>query len=253
VAYFNDKSYRLSEASRLFAIAEREFLQIDQERRRAADGSVPFTRLQEWQNASSVHVQRLRELDGLALTWHATYRLIVQCQAILRKQKETGSASKVALVTVGKIEDLEVVIEVGKRDEKEFELLDSITQSAEWFSSIDATVPNLKKMRYIDAMLKRNGQSTAFVEISEEDGLLIGNELSRFMFTQFGRENTAALMNGRKLLSDLGLEAEARLAAAIQEVKGKTWKRGLLLSKDASREDQLLSLGAGGESNGRLA
>jgi hypothetical protein len=215
-AFFNSTTCRLREASKTFAESERAYDRIDSARKRATDAGVPFDRLSQWQVSASTLDQRTRELDTVALTWHATYRLIEKCRSIIRTPPATLSEGKFALVPVGTIEDIEFIIELDECGEREFELLDAVCQSAVWFTSIDAAQPNLKRMRYFDAMLQRNGYDAAFVGLSEEEGYVAGNELAKFMFTQYGRETTIALMNGTTILRQVGLDGERAVIDLIE-------------------------------------
>jgi len=204
-AQVNYCSFKFQESSRRYAEAQRKCLAIDFERKRAFDRGEAFSRTAEWQMASSSLEQVAAEVDQLGLNWHATYNLFQQCRAILRARKDDADERGFALVVAGSKTDLDFVLELDERCEREFELLDAVCQSATFYESIDASVANLKRMRQFDAMLKKNGYEPVFVEMGEHDALLVGNELARFMFTQFSRADVHAVISGRKTLLSLGI------------------------------------------------
>ena len=214
-ASFNDCSFRLKEASRRFSDAEKQFLSLDHERRIASTSGRPFELQIEWKRASISFERCTREVDDLALSFHATYRLIERCKELLN-QEASGSDGAHALVAVGTLRDIEFVLETDSNGEREFELLDVICQSSIVFQSIDASKPNLRRMRFFDSMLQRSGHAASFVQMTESEALLVGNKLAKFMFTRYGRDEALAILNGQKLLSDLGVVDERDTLRVIE-------------------------------------
>ena len=125
-----------------------------------------------------------------------------------------------ALVAVGTLRDIEFVLETDNKGEREFELLDVICQSSIVFESIDASKPNLRRMRFFDSMLQRSGHTASFVQMTESEALLVGNKLAKFMFMRYGRDEALAILNGQKLLSDLGVGDEQDTLRVIVETTG---------------------------------
>jgi hypothetical protein len=224
-AYFDDIGFRYRLASRKYVEASNDFDRLDHERRRALAAGVPFTRHNELETLSSNLDQRTREVDEIALTWHATYNLIQQCIAVLRNPEIKDDSTKTALITVGGDTDLDYILELDEHGEREFELLDKLCQSAVFFKSLDATVPNLKRMRRFDAMLMRSGYEAVFVELSEEEALAAGNEFSRFLYSRYGREETNKLLNGQRALKGLGIDAEERFVEHFSKITGRQLAR----------------------------
>ncbi|WP_158274591.1 gamma-mobile-trio integrase GmtZ [Sphingosinicella humi] len=236
-ARFNEVGFRFREASRRYKEAQREFEQLDHLRVQAAQTGSIFDKVKQWDTASAVLDQRTNEADDWALTWHATYNLIMQCQQLLRGSDGGGAERNVSLITLGSAEDLEFVVELDDRGEREFELIDNVCQAAVFYQSIDASVPNLKRLRMFDAFLARAGLEALFLHISEEDGLRIANELAKFMYTQFGRDETNALMAGERLLQSLGYEEQTAFRAKLEGLTGTRLSRrgqNLLIEQTAT-------------------
>jgi hypothetical protein len=207
-AHFDNISFRLREASARYQAAKARFEGIEGEAKAARDAREPFPKekLNALTAASGQYEQATQEVDALALSFHATYTLIQQCIHIIRKpsQQHSGDDHKFALVALGGVDTLEAVLE----EATEFELTDKICQSAVFFESIDATLPNLRRLRAFDAMLAKNGLDPAFVEMTERDALAVGNQMSAFLYTRLGRADASALMSGRETLRRLRFEDE---------------------------------------------
>jgi hypothetical protein len=71
-------------------------------------------------------------------------------------------------------------------------------------------------MRFFDSMLQRSGHAASFVQMTESEALLVGNKLAKFMFTRYGRDEALAILNGQKLLSDLGVVDERDTLRVIE-------------------------------------
>lgn len=225
-AHFDDIGLRYREASKRYVEVSGAFERLDYLRKQAASQREPFTRHSELEILSSTLDQRTREVDEFALTWHATYNLIEQSLALLRNPNaKDGDEGKTALITVGSGDDLDFALELDERGEREFELLDKICQSSVFFSSIDPSVPNLKRMRRFDSFLTKSGYEPAFIDMSEEEALAAGNEFSRFLYTRFGRETVNRLVNGEQTLRSLGVEVEARITGEVAAITGRRLER----------------------------
>jgi hypothetical protein len=224
-AYFDDIGFRYRLASRKYMETSNDFDRLDHQRRRALAAGEPFKYHSRLEALSSTLDQRTREVDEVALTWHATYNLIQQCTAILRNPDLKGDNTKLALITVGGDADLEYILELDEHGDREFELHDKLCHYSVFFKSLDPTVPNLKRMRRFDALLMRSGYEAAFVELSEEEALAAGNEFTRFLFTQYGRDETNKLVNGQRTLRGLGLDAEKHVVEHFSTITGRRLAR----------------------------
>jgi len=211
-AYFDNLSFRLRDASERYQAAKTKFEVLEAEYKfRLSDGQqISSQERHQLEVAASHFDQRTSEVDGLSLSWHAAFRLVQQCLGLMKKtslETDVDKTPKYSLVAVGGFTNLEAVLE----ECSDFELIDRICQSATFFEGIDSTMPNLKRMRSFDAMLKRNGYSPVFFELGEQDALSAGNQMAAFLFTWLGRETANALMAGKETLRRLGLEDEAAL------------------------------------------
>lgn len=220
-AHFDEIGFKYREASRAYATAATEFDKLDHQRKRAAAEKRPFFDHHRLEVLSSTADQRTREVDELALTWHACYNLIQQCIELLRRKKTETPADGNNLIAIGSQNDLEYALELDEMGEREFELLDKICQSSVFFSFINPQIPNMYRMRHFDQLLQRNGFDPIFFEMTDEEAFAAGNTLSRFLYTRFGRENVNGLMAGSNILRTLGVDAEEAFSRVLSEVSGR--------------------------------
>ncbi len=233
-SYFDSVGWQLREASGRYQLAKERFEELSAEYGAARSSGEPITRelVHRYDVASSNLDQATLAVDDLAHLWHATYRLVEQCLNILR-QEESTSGGDYALIAVGGQGNLELALE----DCTEFDLIDRVCQSAVFFEGIDATTPNLKRMRAFDAMLRRNGCQPIFLDLDERDALKAGNQLAAFLYNRFGREQTNALVAGKETLQRLGIEQREILDIAS---KGLPASFRLTLEADKAVPHQFL-------------
>ncbi len=207
-AHFDNVSFRLREASSRYQAAKSRFEDLEARAKVARDAREPFPResLNALTAASGHYEQATQDVDALALSFHATYTLVQQCLHIVRTspQEPNGEGQRFSLVALGGMSTMEAVLEEGT----EFELADRICQSAVFFEGVDATLPNLRRLRAFDAMLAKNDLDPVFVDMTERDGLAIGNQMAAFLYTRLGRPDANALMSGRETLRRLRFEQE---------------------------------------------
>ncbi len=145
----------------------------------------------------------LDEVDSIAHTWHANYRLIERCKAAMSSAAEKDD-KKLTLVMSGGLTDLRAAL----AECTEFELYDAICQRANVYPNENVLVANLRRGRLLDALLSRNGRSAVFAALSESEALTVGNQFVELLMARVGRADTNALIEGRLLLEELGMTDE---------------------------------------------
>lgn len=215
-ALFNATGLALQSQAALYRERQAQVAKFDRLLHEAQSGGAPFDRHREHQAASDAMDAAELTLDEIAHTWHAQYALTEQCASLL--STSAGDQDRFALMTVGERHDITVALE----HTTDFDLVDSICQSAAWFKSVVPEIANLKRSRMLDAMLSRNGRSPVFSFLDERDCLQIGNELSKFLRARIGRADTARLIDGRLLLSELGIGND--IDAALKHATPKPYE-----------------------------
>lgn len=219
-SHFDMVGFQLREASKTYQIHKAKFESLESECARLSTEHQPISaRMQRsLEQASGIYDESAKLVDELALSWHATYRLIGQSLAIARKQtaNDVGKQDKLSLIALGGHKTIEAVLEKST----EFELADRVCQSSVFFDSIDAKAANLKRMRAFDAMLSNNGFQPRFFNMDESTAIIVGNQMSKLLFSSLGREQTNNLLQGSLTLKRLGLDID--FDKALQEISNNT-------------------------------
>jgi hypothetical protein len=164
-------------------------------------------------HAEEVEQGILEEVEVLAQTWIAQLKLVKRIEAVIKERKVKATRGKGALVLNGDVGDFHVALEACT----ELDLWDRICRNSDLYPSIDARVPTIRRARLYDAMLVRGGRKAAFVTISEEHLIEVGNYSSAFLRLKLGDAVTNDLADGRKVIEDLGIadEFEAAIASSL--------------------------------------
>jgi len=214
-ARFNATGLALQSLSSEYRGKQSRLAELDIARHEAQTGGEPFHRHREHQAAADAVDAAAATLDETMHSWHAIFGLAQQCARMLRADDRSVEDGRFALVSVGGPQDVEVALEATT----DFELVDSICHSADWFASINPEVANLKRSRILDAMLTRNDRKPFFSFLEEGDALKVGNEFTRLLQARLGRTETLRVMEGEALLLDAGVltEIESLLAGADKQ------------------------------------
>ncbi|WDH25655.1 VPA1269 family protein [Pseudomonas chlororaphis] len=143
----------------------------------------------------------LDDVDSIAHNWHATYALIERSKAALR----TSTPEKgLNLVLSGSMGDLETALS----ESTDFDLYNSVCQSATVYPQDGATLANLRRGRLLDAMLSQSGRRPVFASLSEDEALAVGNEFVNLLVARVGHADANALIEGRRMLEAAGVTAD---------------------------------------------
>lgn len=220
VAHVNDLSYRAKHKSGRYQAAQDKFETISMEQARAIEQGDIFPS-QKVQAAEAARELARGEIDEVALSFQAAYRLVEQSLDILNKQPADQQSKFSLVVPSGFGERIEAHLE----ETTEFEQLQRVCESAAMFErlQIDSLQPNLERMRLFDKMLANNELPPFFCSIDDDElALRIGNEVGRFFQARISKSDLGLLMRGKTTLLALGVkealpkalrDAEAALSA----------------------------------------
>ena len=165
------------------------------------------------------HILRKRELavdgriDHLLRVLGARMSEVMQSRAMLDRKptKDDGSLKKHALITRMNDVDMEVALET---EASEWDLIEFAAQTAEVFPALAEPDVAIRKARLLGRMLRNNGYEDMLLELSDDEALRAGNEMTRLMqglITQQrggdGRLEMRALMDCTTTLSELHVAA----------------------------------------------
>lgn len=204
VAHFNSIGLKLMEAARRYREQGTVIQAIEDEMLAAHQTGEAFQDSKKLDLAYERQDQFLKEVDELAAGWHDAYKLIERCKAIIATKPQEQSVS---LVLAGTQKDLEVAIEMTS----DFEVINAVCQVANVYPAEDTTMANLRRSRILDAMLARNSCKPVFATLSDDEALRVGNEFVSFLQARLGRVDTAALMDGTRMLGMSGVANDAQV------------------------------------------
>lgn len=142
---------------------------------------------------------------ALAQTLSRLQALIERARQVHEHRKKSPENMREhALVLNGSAEDFEYAL---KRC-SEFELVANICEAADLYVGINATSASRSLGRLLDEMLDRNDRPMRFVRLSGEELREAAVAMTRLLRTRLGDENATAVVEGRKLLRDVGLEQD---------------------------------------------
>lgn len=156
-----------------------------------------------------------RDLEVLWATWNRQLRLIEGLRQIINSGRASGDKNALVLNSA---DPGDLRIEVAEASE--FALWDRVCQTSEFFHSIDAKVPALRRGRLLDAALAREGQPAVFASLSDHELVEVGNATVRWLRTMVGDQSMEALVYGRETLRSLGIESS--LQAELGRLMGHT-------------------------------
>ncbi len=137
---------------------------------------------------------------------------------------------------------------------RSWELVDFAAQTASVFPQIAEPSAQLRKNRFLDRMLDRNGYRPFSLSLTDDEATSAGHELTNLLSELLGRQRMGALMEGEETLESLGVVApidsfiQSRLPTQIlfnnARNKGKTAEIGTIHGSEISVADQDMSKSA---------
>lgn len=202
VAHFNATAGKLREQLRSLEGREarrRDLVKLSMDAQRAG-AKGPSEK--EILRADEAVQEATAELDVLWQTWMALLRLTKRSEEVLPELQARMAEGKNALVLNGELADLRVGFDPKAT---EFGLWDQICQSSEFYPSVDATLPALRRGRLYDVLLVREGRPAVFAALEDDQLVRVGNAASRFLHTLLrDRASLDEIMTGEKALEELG-------------------------------------------------
>lgn len=201
-ATWNVKSLRASDICKRRSNAEEKLAILNNEREETHEAFGKWTDLQkvseEFERLTAEADQAIEELRNVSIT-------ITQCIQIqnLMAKKPSSSDGRFALIA----NDLDTV-QMAFEQSTEFDLIDRVLQASVFFESTKSETTekaNLKRMRYYDQMLQRNGLTPTFWQMDEQTALMAGNALTNLLKARIGRKGTLDIMQGIKKLSEFNI------------------------------------------------
>ncbi|NGZ67680.1 integrase [Vibrio aestuarianus] len=144
---------------------------------------------------------RAKKLDLYLSDMNAIHRHIHNCQILMRKPPE-NTANHYQLIV-----PREFTLGVELDEVSNFHQLSEVCSNAELYHSCSDDLAVTRRSQMVDKMMVKNGIQPQLFLLSEEEQLLVGNQLTDLMLTRLkGWENVDRLMDGSLTLKDLSID-----------------------------------------------
>ncbi|WP_425666229.1 gamma-mobile-trio integrase GmtZ [Vibrio tubiashii] len=144
---------------------------------------------------------RAKKLDLYLSDMNAIHRHIHNCQTLMRNPQENTESHYQLIVPH------EFTLGVELDEVSNFHQLSEVCWNAELYHSCNDDLAVARRSQMIDKMMVENGIQPQFFLLSEEEQLLVGNQLTELMLTRLkGWENVDRLMGGSLTLKDLSID-----------------------------------------------
>lgn len=203
VHHFNVIGYNISENAERLIRFEEEIEKLENLKFNCEQSNFPFMENEKLIKLEKLHQQEMQKNDKLANDYNATLRLIDRCVTVSKQPKRDGQNQFVA---VGTIEDVQVVLEDVP---DKLHQIQTVCNGAAIFPETDASKAILQRTQILDLTLAMNGKQPIFFALTPEQQLNAGNAWVQLLRSRAGiLKDTVPYMEGRKKLSEIGLENE---------------------------------------------
>lgn len=213
IAHFNVISFNLSECAKKYVDLEIQVRSLEDRRYEAEKQHAIFDQFAQLSRLNQLYEECAERANGLAHDLNASYRLIHRCTELLEIESEGKNkliaSSAMSHVSIGLQEEV-----------SEMHQLEIICENSVVFQGCDERSATLRRSQVLDAMLQLNGKKPVFFRLSEEQQLLVGNELMRLLRARTGSfQDAVEIAEGKRSLVEIGLleEALSLLQKRVQE------------------------------------
>jgi hypothetical protein len=189
VAKFNAKSFERNGAERECEAAQAALRQAENDRVAVETGGGAF-------DVRCIDRERIqldlaeRRLESVKATMAAIAILAQRTREAM--EKTSGGLS---LVGVGQSADVHLALTATS----DIDLADRVCQAADIYPAPEASEASLQRSRAIDRLALRQGHVPIMLQLSEQEALRMGNEMTRLMSRQMGRDNSMDILSGHRL------------------------------------------------------
>lgn len=200
VALANEIALEINTESGRYQAYTAELDELGQEFYDVCREGKPFLHEMERKRAESNQQQSAGKLDVLLTDYAALNGHIQSCLKLIN-EKEFDSSGDVRLIVPGDMHDLSVVFQ---ESESTYHLLAEICQNATIYKSANPSRAIPLIAQAIDRMAENNGLPPAMFRLSDEQKIIVANELSRLLLQRLGSwEKIDDLFSGDLMLLDI--------------------------------------------------
>lgn len=198
-ALANEISLEVGINSREYSNHEAEVQRLEDEKFDCEAAGKLFLKRAELSKAYSHFEEKAMILDMLLCDLLSTNKLIKQSIALINTQCVESDGKQ--LIVSGSLANLELTLEESNTD---FRLLSQICENATIYSGASASRALPRRSQLLDRLADINGLSPAMYRLSQEQQLIVGNQLTKLLMSRIQSwDNMDRLMAGDILLDDL--------------------------------------------------
>jgi hypothetical protein len=147
----------------------------------------------------------------LAIQQAVTY-LALQSVALGKQWLKDGGKGNLPIIYQCEQENLEAhFVECSK-----FDLYDDVCQNSEFFPSINPGIASLRRAKMLNQSLERSGKRAVLLHLDDQEQLIVGNAMAKFLMHRVGRDKTNDFISGRATLAQLKIR-DQELERAMME------------------------------------
>ena len=140
---------------------------------------------------------RAKKMDLYMSDMNSTHKHLISCQKVINQEKQQDS-SKLQLIVP---HEFEISFELN--DVSGFQQLSEVCENAELYHSCSDELAVTRRSQALDKMLLKNGMNPHFIFLTEEQQLVVGNQMTQLMLSRLQSwEKVDRLINGSLVLKD---------------------------------------------------
>lgn len=214
----NEIAYSIQLATGKMLEIEEVQKKLEEQRFDCDQGGTLFNETAELSRINAELEAATEQVDALACDYISVTRLVENSIEIINKVKldEQNPSNALALITNGNEYDLKLSFE---ESTSEIRQLSELCENAEIFMSCSARHSNVRRSQLIDMMVKHNGFKPIMFSLSENQQLILGNQMTRLLLARLKSwEKVQGLFEGRLKISDFDLNEDNMLTPIKQEL-----------------------------------
>ncbi|WP_406675939.1 gamma-mobile-trio integrase GmtZ [Shewanella benthica] len=140
---------------------------------------------------------RAKKMDLYMSDMNSTHKHLMSCQKVINQEKQQDSSKLLLIVP----HEFEISFELD--DVSGFQQLSEVCENAELYHSCSDELAVTRRSQALDKMLLKNGMNPQFIFLTEEQQLVVGNQMTQLMLSRLQSwEKVDRLINGSLVLKD---------------------------------------------------
>ena len=198
-AQANTISYKITECSNRFIPLQDEVQRLEKLKFQLEKNNEIFIHQQEYVRLNLRYEEEAEKANKLMMDLQSTVKLMDKCMKIAEETDENG----VRLVSFGDISNIRYAL---TETTSELHQLEVICENSVIYPQVDAGKAVIRRGQILDSMLQLYGKSPIFFKLSQDQQLLIGNEVMKLIQARSGGLKEAVeLAEGKRMMVENGL------------------------------------------------